>query len=214
MLSGKREFDSELAILVPVAQPWVTLEFAWRLRQLRVPPQTQFLFRRGPLPIDQGRNELVVRALKEANPRYLLFIDSDILFGPDDALRLMEHHYPVCSGLYPDKGMRSCAWIGGESVDWDSIKETHSYLVDEVGLGFCLIEASVFSRLDDAQCYPYFTYSHDPINNPTGPSEDKDFCQKLRRIGINGVLVDGRVRLGHTFVGSMSSPTTIEHLRI
>jgi len=209
-----KQYSTELAVLIPVAQPWVTLEFAWRLRHLRVPPQTQFFFRRGPLPIDQGRNELVVRALREANPRYLLFVDSDILFGPDDALHLMEHHYPVCSGLYPDKGMRSCAWVGGESVDWDSIKETHSYLVDETGAGFLLVESTVFSRLSDSGLYPYFEYHYDPIDAPEAASEDKNFCQKLRRIGINGILVDGRVRLGHTFVGNMSSPTTIEHLRI
>jgi len=209
-----KQYSTELAVLIPVAQPWVTLEFAWRLRQLRVPPQTQFLFRRGPLPIDQGRTELVVRALREANPRYLLFVDSDILFGPDDALHLMEHHYPVCSGLYPDKGMRSCAWVGGESVDWDSIKETHSYLVDEVGLGFCLIDAMVFKRLDDAGLHPYFQYLYDPVSAPSGPSEDKDFCRKLKEVGIDKILIDGRVKLGHVFTGQMASPQTIEHLRL
>jgi len=213
-MSYGKQCSSELAVLIPVAQPWVTLEFAWRLRHLRVPPQTQFFFRRGPLPIDQGRNELVVRALREANPRYLLFVDSDILFGPDDAFHLMEHHYPVCSGLYPDKGMRSCAWVGGESVDWDSTREDHSYFVDETGAGFLLVESTVFSRLADAGLYPFFQYHHDPLDNPSGPSEDKDFCRKLKEIGIGKILLDGRIKLQHTFTGAMTSPSTIEHLKV
>jgi len=214
MSNGKRQFSSELAVLIPVNQPWVTLEFAWRLRQLRVPPQTQFFFRRGPLPIDKGRNELVVRAIREANPRYLLFVDSDILFGPNDALYLMEHHYPCCSGIYPDKGMRSSAWLDGKAVDWDSVKGPHSYLADEVGLGFCLIDSAVFSKFDDAELYPYFEYHYDPIGAPDAPSEDKDFSRKLKEVGIDKILVDGRVKLGHVFTGRMTDPKTIEHLSL
>jgi len=205
-MSYGKQYSTELAVLIPVAQPWVMLEFAWRLRQLRVPPQTQFLFRRGPLPIDKGRNELAVRAIREANPRYLLFIDSDILFGPNDALYLMEHQYPCCSGIYPDKGMRTCAWLGGESVDWDSIRGDRSYFVDETGAGFLLVESTVFSRLSDSGLYPFFEYNYDPINAPEATSEDKDFCQKLKKAGVDKVLVDGRVRLAHVFSGKMETP--------
>ena len=52
--------------------------------------------------ISRGRNAAVAYALK-GDYSHLLFIDSDISFDPDDAIRLLKSGKDVCVGAYPKK---------------------------------------------------------------------------------------------------------------
>ena len=86
--------------------------------------------------ITRARNTLVSQFLDfdEKEPErftHLLFIDSDIGFGAENVIRLIESDYDVCAGIYPRK-----------SIDWKSvpkfIKETGEEGLEQKSLGYNL----------------------------------------------------------------------------
>jgi glycosyltransferase involved in cell wall biosynthesis len=66
--------------------------------------------RGGCSAIDVARNEMLSDALHDG-AESILFIDSDIGFEPQDALRLLARPEPVVSGVYAKKSRREMASI-------------------------------------------------------------------------------------------------------
>ena len=86
--------------------------------------------------ITRARNTLVSQFLDfdEKEPdrfTHLLFIDSDIGFGAENVIRLIESGHDVCAGIYPRK-----------SIDWKSVpkflKETGEEGLEQKALGYNL----------------------------------------------------------------------------
>lgn len=199
---------TKLCVLIPCKDPSTTIEWSWFHRQLRVPQGTHFFFDRSHESIDVVRENMVEEALKE-NPEYILFWDKDIVPPPDAVLMLMSHQYPVCSGLYPDKGNRWSAFIYKDG-DILPVKnaEDNVLFVDAVGLGFTLIETEVFRHLSK----PWFKYEYNRLHNPKGLSEDMYFCMKVQKeLGIK-VLLNGWIKCRHHFFGDQVSPEKITHM--
>src|SRR5262249_16731721 len=142
----------------------------------------------------------------------MLFIDSDIGFEPQDALRLLARPEPVVSGVYAKKGMRELA-----SVFADDVKEIlfgpeapGPYPLRYAAPCFLRIPASVLERmireLKLPLCnthwgrgmWPFFL----PMIVPHGPDkshylgEDWAFSYRLGQIGITP-LCDTTIRLWH-----------------
>ncbi len=206
---------TELAVLIPVKDPYVTLDWAWCLRKLKLPRGTHFFFDRSHQPIHIVRENLVEEALEEVDPKWILFLDSDIIFPSETYYILRSNEYPVVSGLYPDKGNRWCVSIEKDGLpeylrnSVNELKDKRFY-VDYVGAGCLLIEAEVFKKLSK----PWFKYEYNRRKNPKGLSEDFYFCKKVREeLGIR-ILLDCRVICSHVFVGSLRSPDLITHLQL
>ena len=193
----------KLGVLIPLHTPFVTAEWALSIRRLRVPKNTLWSFYRGPLPIDKARTALVKDAL-ENECTHVLFLDSDVIPEPDAVETLLKYRYPITSGLYPDKGGRSNAWINRQNK-WI---EKGSMVVDEVGLGFCLIDTRVFKKIHP----PWFVYLYNG-GSEDAPSEDIFFCRLAKAFNF-GVLVVGEVKCRHVGTFAMTSPDKCEHLRI
>ena len=163
--------------------------------------------------IDFGRCVLASAALAEGFEE-LMWIDSDVVFHPDDVVRLRAHQLPIVCGIYAKKSRRefACDFLPGtRQVVFG--KEGGLIEVRYTGFGFVLTRREVFetmrTRLELPACnqrfgqviHPYFM----PMVVPDGPGrqwylgEDYAFCERARRCGYK-IMADTSFRLWH--VGS------------
>ena len=142
-----------------------------------------------------------------------MWIDSDVVFYPDDIERLRAHQLPLVCGIYAKKGRReyACDFLPGtESVVFG--KNGGLLEIRYAGFGFILTRREVYetlrTKLDLAECnqrfgpplVPWFM----PMLVPDGEgrwylAEDYAFCERARQAGIR-IMADTRIRLYH--VGS------------
>ena len=137
---------------------------------------------------------------------YLMWIDSDVLFSPQQFMQLLAHDRDIVSGLYRMEGGEAFATV----QTWDEayfLKNgcfeflTPNDIADKkelidvayTGMGFMLVKNGVFESLD----YPWFV----PINQHIGTMvdftmEDVSFCLRAREKGYT-VWVDPQIIVGH-----------------
>ena len=135
-----------------------------------------------------SRNELVRGAL-ERKATHVLFIDSDMEFPTDTALRLIRHHKSImaanCMGRRRPYSLTARTAAGEEVVtgpDTTGIEKVH-----RVGTGVMLVDLEVFKALPE----PWFDYrwkqNEDGSARPVG--EDFVFVDAAREAGFE-VFVD------------------------
>ena len=137
--------------------------------------------------IGVARNQGVKQALMDPLVKWIMFIDSDMVFDKPDVKRLMDHNKDIISGLYFKKNTESINF----DLDKKLIDEYPQALmkVDDVGTGFMLVKRKVFERVKR----PWFKATFDEIPMI---GEDIYFCDKARAFGFE-VWLDTLVRLGH-----------------
>ena len=150
--------------------------------------------------IPRARNTSAARFL-QTDFEYLLFIDGDISFSPDDVARLWNHEEKVVCGAYRMKypGSKLTVWKDGKQVEiGDDLIS-----VDYAGTGFMMIHRSVFETLIKSydieyeegkvgKCWAFF---QDPITD-FHLSEDYFFCQRWRELG-GEIICDPNIELTH-----------------
>lgn len=101
-------------------------------------------------PIDISRNISCSKAL-QSNVRYLLFIDSDIVFPADTLERLLSYRLPVVGAAYRSRGppYNVVANMDNHQVGPEVLKDPNIDImkVDNVGMGFTLIDIRVLKSL-------------------------------------------------------------------
>jgi hypothetical protein len=167
---------------------------------------------RGYSAIDAARNQMATDALAQGFSE-LMWIDSDVVFDPNDVERLRSHSLPFTCGIYPKKGPRqfACEFL----PDTHSIRfGRHGELVEirYCGFGFThtrrevyektsqVMELPVCNRRFGSLLVPYFAPM--VVEEPSGLwaiSEDYAFCERARQSGFQ-VVADTTIRLWH--VGS------------
>jgi len=133
---------------------------------------------------------------------YMLCIDSDMVFTPQNLENLLSRDVPVVSGIYrikPDDAWS--AWLGGEQSeggDWindEYVKKHEDQMIqgDFGGLGFTLIKKEVFDKLTPPLWFD------DQADKNYG--EDVVFFRKIKAAGYD-INFDMSVKLGHekTFI--------------
>lgn len=137
---------------------------------------------------------------------YIMWIDSDIVFTPQQFARLLQHDKDIISGLYLMEGGQLYATV----KDWDEefflkhgyfqflsprdIQEKSDLIkVAYTGMGFMLVKKGVYEKLE----YPWFR----PVEKRIGSMvdftmEDVGFCLRICDLGYK-VFVDPGVRVGH-----------------
>ena len=128
--------------------------------------------------IDRARNGIVYEFLNRSNADYLLFIDADVQFRPEDVLMMLSYDKDIICGPYPKKhinwpviiaavenGMGDPGYLEklvGEYVfstlDEDT-KVGEIVRVAEAGTGLMLIKRSVFEKM--AKAFPENAYVSD-----------------------------------------------------
>jgi hypothetical protein len=159
--------------------------------------------------IDFGRCCLASEALNEGYEE-LMWIDSDVVFNPDDVDKLRAHQQPLVCGIYAKKSKPefACAFLPG-TPRLTFGKEGGLHEIRYAGFGFVLTRREVFetirTRLALPLCntrfgqgiYPYFL----PMIAPDGKgswylSEDYAFCERAHQCGYR-VMADTTIRLWH-----------------
>lgn len=167
---------------------------------------------RGYSAIDAARNQMATDALAQGFDE-LMWIDSDVVFQPDDVERLRGHGLPLVCGIYPKKGCRqfACAFLPEtEKVQFGPEGGLTELLY--CGFGFVHTRRELYETIRrelrlptcnqrfNSLLVPYFA----PLAVKDGDgawylSEDYAFCERARQCGTR-IMADLAVRLWH--VGS------------
>lgn len=158
--------------------------------------------RSGPL-LGRARNT-VAEAFLETKNDYLLMVDTDIVFTPEDAVQLFKASKPIVGGFYlgvnlADNGTFPVALRQGEdgaywTISKEDVPEKGCIEVDAVGMGFTLVRREVFEVLkpDHQMLFPFA----ETVVNGRGVGEDIAFCLRAKQEGFQTWLC-GDARVGH-----------------
>lgn len=154
--------------------------------------------------IQRARNN-IAKAFLETDYEYLMFLDADIEFTPEDFQKVWNIQPDIGVGFYPMKkiGAPYAAWVNGKLVE-NPDKIGDIIEVDYAGTGFMLIHRKVFEGMREktpakiheegsGTSYAWF----DPrVEDGIYLSEDYAFCRDARAVGFK-VLMDPSVKLTH-----------------
>jgi hypothetical protein len=200
------------ALVTPMHRE-MTARTAWCIEAAH---QTQLPFVWYPHPgdalIGRARSIIATHFLEKMPYDYLIMLDSDIVFTPNDLAKLYKDlvdGYELIGGVYTVRHAEQLAHYGikGKIFLDNTICEV-SYLstgfmgiskallqkmVDELKLPICHPQATMF------RCYPFFentAWFFEETQEWIYRSEDWDFCDKAARVGVKPML-DTSIRLGH-----------------
>jgi hypothetical protein len=137
----------------------------------------------------------------------IMWIDSDIVFKPDDFFNLLESPHDVTAGVYMMEDLQHFATVEEWNKEFFAKKGTFKFLrpddiigapqykqVAYTGMGWMLIKKGVIEDLK----YPWFFSGLETINDTIVDfnSEDVAFCKSLWDAG-HPVYIDTKIRVGH-----------------
>lgn len=144
----------------------------------------------------------MTKAFLNSDYEYMMWLDADIDFTPEDVAKLWNMDVDIAVGVYRMKTdeHKWSAWVGGKLVDLDELDGPTE--VDYAGTGFMLIKRQVLEKLskkvelyeNEVKDIPALYQT--PIRHGTLLSEDYFFCELARDNGFK-VMMDPTVRLGH-----------------
>jgi glycosyltransferase involved in cell wall biosynthesis len=120
--------------------------------------------------VTKARSRIANFFMNNTEYEYILFIDADIGFTPEDVFKLIVSQKDIVCGAYPMKGipLRYNYNISKPEVrDGDLIK------IDNIGFGFALIHRKVFSSIiskygEELKYYP-------PTDNSSYPPTEQEY---------------------------------------
>ena len=157
----------------------------------------------------RSRSIAASRFLTVSEADYLVFIDSDILFTPENLRRIFEDlraGYDLVGGLFAVRGgtqPSSYAYNAVYHLD-GKINEFEYLSSGFMGISRKLLEKMVkeiplpFLHPNDLKFWPFFEEKQYPERESEGIflSEDYEFCEKARSVGVK-TYVDSSIQLGH-----------------
>ena len=195
---------------VPVAR-FIELDCDHCLRALERTYGVRVDRSKGSSAIDIARNIRATDALVEGFES-VLFIDSDMMFDPADAVRLFQSDEPVIAGLYAAKklgnGQVNCNFDDGFTNVKIGPWADGPYPIKSVGAGFLRIKTSAlkhvaktlklpYCNMAERRAYPFFQPIVVEIDgDPCYFGEDYSFIWRCREAGLRPV-VDTSFRLWH-----------------
>lgn len=169
--------------------------------------------------VSRARNAAVAHFLEDKENTHLLFIDSDIIFEPEDVFKLLQAEKEVVAGIYPKKYI---VWDRlknnpeAERVDFPmggtlTMTEDNLIELDYLPTGFLLISRTAIEKIIAA--HPELKYRNDidgymsagdnfydlfkvGIRNGIYESEDWGFCSLWKGVG-GKVLIHPDINVKH-----------------
>ena len=141
---------------------------------------------------------------------FIMWIDSDMVFTPEDFFKLIDHDKDIVSGMYKMSDDVNFAtvenmdekyfeqWMHYQFMQDKDIeaKKGQLFKVDYQGMGWMLVRKNVFEKMT----YPWF---HPRLlkwkNHPEWaefPFDDVESCMRMRELGYD-IWIDPKIRLGH-----------------
>lgn len=189
------------------------------LRRLGVAYHFRFL--PGESHINRARNRLVYEFL-ETKFTHLLFLDADIAFHPDTAVRLLTSGRDVVGVPYPKKGVgqglvgnpeRHNVRAGDDGKAHGEVRIEDGFVrSSDAGTGFLLIARTVFETLKPKmvpytcdltagapKMFPFFDSGPEDAKSPDARylTEDFWFCRLWQAAGDGEVWLDTKSRVKH-----------------
>jgi len=163
----------------------------------------EWWFQTGDALISRSRSVAAYQFLKKNKAPYLIFLDGDIIFTPEDIEKLLDAlngGKDVVGGLYPVRGgtfLAQRGWNGQFHIS-GNLEE-----VQFVSTGFLGISRNILEKITQdmpvlnkggwSECYPVF---EDGRYENIFISEDWDFCNKARQAGAK-VYAHTGIQLKH-----------------
>lgn len=136
----------------------------------------------------------------------MMWIDSDIVFKPDDFFAMLESPHDVTAGMYMMENLQEFATVKDWNEEFftktgsfkfmrpDDIVGAPQYVpVAYTGMGWMMIRKGVVENLK----YPWFWSDLQKIGDLTDMnSEDVAFCRAISAAG-HQIYVDTKIRVGH-----------------
>ena len=169
--------------------------------------------------VSRARNAAVAHFLEDPENTHLLFIDSDIIFEPEDVFKLLQANKEVVAGIYPKKYIvwdRLKQNPESERVDFPmggtlTMTEDNLIELEYLPTGFLLISRTAIEKIITA--HPELKYRNDidgymsagdnfydlfkvGIRNGIYESEDWGFCSLWKGVG-GKVLIHPDINVKH-----------------
>jgi len=169
--------------------------------------------------VSRARNAAVAHFLEDPENTHLLFIDSDIIFEPEDVFKLLQANKEVVAGIYPKKYIvwdRLKKNPESERVDFPmggtlTMTEDNLIELEYLPTGFLLISRTAIEKIITA--HPELKYRNDidgymsagdnfydlfkvGIRNGIYESEDWGFCSLWKGVG-GKVLIHPDINVKH-----------------
>lgn len=160
--------------------------------------------------IDYGRSQMLSQALMDLREA-VLFIDSDMLFNPEDALRLLLRPEPIVCGIYAQKryGILNCETMP-ETTEIGFGDRGGDLEILRVGAGFLRIRCDAAVKIlehhglplcgcgERGSLWPFFLpmVVEEEGGGHRYLGEDYSFCERARQAGIP-IIADTRIPLFH-----------------
>lgn len=153
--------------------------------------------------VSRARNKIAEKFLK-STCKYLLFVDNDIYFTPDDIAKLRSYEKGLVGGVYFKKKL-PFAPVANSFLG--TCPDTGLSYMNEIGTGFMMISRDVFEKIiemrgeelyykpaGDEEEGTYYDFFRVGVNeNRQYLSEDYFFCQMVREAGFKVHLDIGMV---------------------
>lgn len=128
----------------------------------------------------------------------ILWIDSDITFNPEDAIKLIESDKDIISGAYLLGSGEVTIYpkMLGPGYRYEEVKEmTEPIQVDGCGFGFLAVKSGVFESLTRPWFQAATIQTEDGFNLPL-MGEDLSWCKRVKDQGFE-IWFDPSVRVTH-----------------
>ena len=166
--------------------------------------------------ITKGLSRIANFFINNTQYEYVMFIDADIGFEPQDVLKLLSYQRDIVCGAYP---MKSIPLQYNYNISQPPLAEDGLIKIDNIGFGFALIHRRVFDKIrenyEDLKYTPALGHSSYPITEAeyhnsyhyfnelkkdmTFLPEDFSFFERASSVGFTSWL-DTSIKLCH--VGS------------
>lgn len=151
---------------------------------------------------DTENNPLESRPYKgEVTYDKILWIDSDIIFTPEDVIKAYESEYDVITGAYTIASGEVMAYkeLGKRAFSMDEIKSmTKPEKIDGAGMGFFCIKSGIFEKMSR----PWFQQEkiETLVNGKKQEfpimGEDLSLCKRITDLGYE-IYLDPSIKLIH-----------------
>lgn len=193
-----QQAQQQSCLVAIVAPPFgVSVDWALSFSNMNKPPIWDIMRLTG-LPWDVARTQAAYQCLN-AGYQWLFQIDADVLAPKETIPQLISHRLPIVSGLYHQRfptwtGISGeylpCMFNEGADPQGNPVKQPITdykpgSLVEAAYVpGGCLLaHRSVFERMLQAGIKSFFTWTL-TADNPSGKSEDFEWCARVRALGF------------------------------